>query len=156
MLDALYSKDVLRRAASIGRTGRLQTPDATSVRVSPVCGSRITVDLSVRDGAVADYAQDIHACALGQSSAAILASKVIGRDAAELRDVAEALRAMLVDGAPPPGGDWADLAILAPVHGHKARHGAVMLPFEATLEALAAVTGDPGIPVDRQLTKNAS
>jgi NifU-like protein involved in Fe-S cluster formation len=155
MLDALYNKDVLRRAATIGRVGRLAVPDATVTRVSPVCGSRITVDVVVRDGVVADFAQDIQACALGQSSAAVLADKVIGRGAAELRAVAVALRAMLVDGAPPPGGDWEGLAILAPVHAHKGRHGAVMLPFEAALEALAEVTGEGAIPADLQLTKRS-
>jgi NifU-like protein involved in Fe-S cluster formation len=155
MLDALYSKDVLRRAATIGRVGRLAAPDATASRVSPVCGSRITVDLTVRDGVVADYAQEVHACALGQSSAAILAETIVGRGAAELREAAERLRAMLVEGAPPPDGDWAALAILAPVRDHKSRHGAVMLPFEAAIDALAGVTGEETVPADRQLTRRA-
>lgn len=155
MLDALYSKDVLRRAATIGRTGRLPAPDASVTRVSPVCGSRITVDVTVTDGVVTDYAQDVHACALGQSSAAALAENIVGRSAAELRAVAERLRAMLVDGAPPPDGDWSGLAILAPVHQHKTRHGAVMLPFEAALDAVAEVTGEAAVPVDRQLTRRS-
>lgn len=155
MLDALYNKDVLRRAATIGRTGRLPVPHASVTRVSPVCGSRITVDLAMTDGVVSDYAQDVHACALGQSSAAVLAEKVIGRNGSELRAVARQLRAMLVDGAPPPDGDWAGLAILAPVHGHKTRHGAVMLPFEALIDAIAEVTGEDGIAADKQLTKRS-
>ncbi len=156
MLDALYNKDVLRRAATIGRTGRLAAPDASVTRVSPVCGSRITVDVTVTDGVVSDYAQDVHACALGQSSAAVLAEKVVGREGAELREVARKLRAMLVDGAPPPDGDWAGLAILAPVHEHKTRHGAVMLPFEAVIDAIAEVTGEDGVAAGEQLTKRSS
>ncbi len=155
MLDALYNKDVLRRAATIGRTGRLAAPDASVTRVSPVCGSRITVDVTVKDGVVSDYAQDIQACALGQSSAAVLAEKIMGRNIAELREVAGALRAMLVDGAPPPDGDWAGLAILAPVHDHKGRHGAVMLPFEAVIDAIAEVTGEDGVAASEQLTKRS-
>ncbi len=155
MLDALYSKDVLRRAATIGRTGRLSAPDASATRVSPVCGSRITVDIAVTDGVISDYAQDVHACALGQSSAAVLAERIIGRDINELRDVAGKLRAMLVDGAPPPDGDWAGLAILAPVQAHPARHGAVMLPFEAAIEAIAQVTGETGLPAGEELTKKS-
>lgn len=155
MLDALYNKDVLRRAATIGRTGRLPAPDASVTRVSPVCGSRITVDVTVKDGVVSDYAQDIQACALGQSSAAVLAEKVVGRNMVELRDVAGALRAMLVDGATPPDGDWAGLGILAPVHAHKTRHGAVMLAFEAVIDAIAAVTGEDGVAAGEQLTKRS-
>ena len=155
MLDALYSKDVLRRAAMIGRTGRLSAPDASVTRVSPVCGSRITVDITMRNGVVTDYAQDIHACALGQSSASILAERVIGRPGSELREVAASLRAMLVDGAPPPDGDWSALAILAPVHAHKGRHGAVMLAFEAAIDAIAQATGEEAVPADQQLTKRS-
>ena len=156
MLDALYSKDVLRRAAMIGRTGRLAAPGASVTRVSPVCGSRITVDVEMRDGVVSDYAQDIHACALGQSSASILAEQIVGRSGRELREVAANLRAMLVDGSPAPGGDWSALSILAPVHDHKSRHGAVMLAFEAAIDAIADVTGEDAIPADRQLTKRSS
>jgi len=155
MLDALYNKDVLRRAATIGRTGRLPAPDASVTRVSPVCGSRITVDVTVTDGVVSDYAQDVHACALGQSSAAVLAEKVVGRNMVELREVAGALRAMLADGAPPPDGDWAGLGILAPVHAHKTRHGAVMLAFEAVIDAIAEVTGEDGVDAGEQLTKRS-
>lgn len=154
MLDALYSKDVLRRAAMIGRTGRLSAPDASVTRVSPVCGSRITVDIKLKDGRVSDYAQDIHACALGQSSAAILADRIVGRSGAELREVAAGLRAMLVDGAPPPDGDWSALSILAPVHHHASRHGAVMLAFDAALDAIAEAGGEPP-PADGQLTRRA-
>lgn len=155
MLDALYSKDVLRRAATIGRIGRLDAPGASVTRVSPVCGSRITIDIRMQDGRVSDYAQDVHACALGQSSAAILADKIVGKSLDELRETASALRAMLVDGAVPPEGDWSALAILAPVHEHRTRHGAVMLPFEAAVDAAAAIAGQDGIPPDTQLTKRA-
>ena len=113
------------------------------------------MDVTVKDGVVSDYAQDIHACALGQSSAAVLAEKIMGRNIAELREVAGALRAMLVDGTPPPDGDWAGLAILAPVHDHKGRHGAVMLPFEAVIDAIAQVTGEDGVAASEQLTKRS-
>ena len=155
MLRARPSNSLLRRAATIGRTGRLSAPDASVTRVSPVCGSRITVDVAMKDGVVSDYAQDVHACALGQSSAAVLAEKVVGCGIAELREVAARLRAMLVDGAPPPDGDWSGLAILAPVHAHQARHGAVMLPFEAVIDSIAEVTGEETVPADRQLTKRS-
>lgn len=155
MLDALYSKDVLRRAATISRIGRLETPGASVTRVSPVCGSRITVDIKMEEGVVSDYAQDVHACALGQSSAAILAEKIVGKTLDELRETASALRAMLVDGAVPPDGDWSSLGILAPVHDHKTRHGAVMLPFEAAIDAAAVIAGQDGVAPDTQLTRRS-
>lgn len=155
MLDELYSKDVLRKAGNISRTGRIANAQSTITRASPVCGSRIRIDLNVGDGKVTDFAQEIHACALGQSSAAIVAEHVIGKTAGELLEVAKKMRTMLLEGGPPPGGEWADLGVLASVHDHKARHGAVMLPFEAVIEGLTKITGEDGIAPDDQLTKNA-
>ena len=152
MLDELYSKDVLRKAGNISRTGRLDAPDVTIERRSPVCGSRIRIDLRVEDGKVADYAQEIHACALGQSSAAIVAEHVVGKTSAELRALARAMRAMLVEGGPPPAGEWAELAVLASVHDHTARHGAVMLAFEAAIDGIAQLTGEEDLSPEEQLT----
>ena len=156
MLNALYSKDVLRQAAKISRTERLPSPGITVTRRAPTCGSRIVIDLSADDGGrVLDYAQDIHACALGQAAASIVAQHVVGKRAADLIPVARQVRAMLLDGAGPPGGEWADFEVLAPVHNYAPRHGAVMLALEATLDALGQLTGDPGLPADQQLTRSA-
>ena len=137
MLDALYSKDVLRHAAAISRTDRLAAPDVTLSHTAPLCGSRITIDLGVDDtGRVVDYAQDIHACALGQAAASIVAQHIIGQSGDQVRVIADQVRAMLVDGAHPPGDEWADFAILAPVHEYSPRHGAVMLALETVLDAM--------------------
>jgi NifU-like protein involved in Fe-S cluster formation len=143
MLNELYSRDVLKKAAAIGHTRPLEAPGAVAERVSPVCGSRIRVEITVENGRITDYAQDIHACALGQSSAAIVGEHVIGKSAEELEEVAKAIRAMLADGAPSPKGEWADYGILAPVHDYSPRHGAVMLPLEATLDALSRLGAGP-------------
>lgn len=155
ILIGLYSKAVLAKAGGISRTGRLEAPDISVTRMSPVCGSRIRVDLKVEDAKVSDYAQEIHACALGQAAAAIVAEHVLGKNLDELCAAARQMRAMVVDGALPPSGDWAGLGILASVHDHKARHGAVMLAFEATLEGLATLTGEDGLAPEEQLTKSA-
>ncbi len=155
ILIGLYAKDVLAKAGGISRTGRLDDPHITLTRTSPLCGSRIRVDLKVDGGKVADYAQEIHACALGQAAAAIVAEQVLGKTLGEMRGAARQMRAMIVNGGPPPGGEWADLGILASVHNHKARHGAVLLALEATIEGLAALTGEDGLSAEEQLTKNA-
>lgn len=155
ILIGLYSKDVLAKAGGISRTGRLREPDITVTRRSPVCGSRIQVDLKVEDRKVSDYAQEIHACALGQAAAAIVAEHVVGKTLDEMRGAARQMRAMIVDGGPPPSGDWSDLAILASVHDHKARHGAVLLALEATIEGLAAICSEEGLAPEEQLTKSA-
>ena len=59
MIDDLYSAKVLKLAAELPRTGRLTAPDASVEKVSKLCGSRVTVDVKVADGRVADFAQDV-------------------------------------------------------------------------------------------------
>lgn len=141
MIDDLYSAKLLRLAAELPRTGRLVDPDATSEKVSKLCGSRIIVDVKVSGGRVTDFAQDVKACALGQASASVLGAHVIGASLAELETTRDAFRAMLKAGGLPPEGRFAELALLAPVRDYPARHTSTMLAFEAVAEAVAeAVT----------------
>jgi len=136
-LVKLYSGRILALAADIPHTGRLAAPTATAKRRSPQCGSTVTVDLEVSDGRIADFAQEVRACALGQASAAVIGRAAIGRSRAEIEAARDALAAMLKDGAPPPAAPFDDLEALLPAREFVNRHPSIMLAFEATAEALA-------------------
>ena len=135
MIDDLYSAKVLTLAANMPRAGRLSAPQASSEKVSKLCGSRVVVDLSLADGRVADFAQDVKACALGQASAAVLGANVIGASIPELEQARDALKAMLKQGGAPPQGRFADLKVLEVVRDYPARHASTLLAFEAAVEA---------------------
>lgn len=135
MFDDLYTARVLRLAADLPHRGRLAEPDASVEKTAKLCGSRVVVDVTVRDGRVAEFAQDVKACALGQASAGILGAGVIGASVEDLEAARDALRAMLKEGAPPPDGRFADLAVLAPVKDYPPRHASTLLAFEAAAEA---------------------
>ncbi|MGH6957215.1 MAG: iron-sulfur cluster assembly scaffold protein [Caulobacteraceae bacterium] len=137
MIDDLYSARILKAAANMPRAGRLAQPDASAEKVSKLCGSRVLVDVKLEGGRVADYAQDVKACALGQAAAAILGEHVIGASVVEIEMARDALRAMLKEGAAPPEGRFSQLAMLAPVKDYPPRHASTMLAFEATAEACA-------------------
>ncbi len=64
MLNDVYNARILDLAGNIPRLGRLPAPDATATAHSKLCGSTVTVDLKVSDGAVSDFAHDVKACAL--------------------------------------------------------------------------------------------
>jgi NifU-like protein involved in Fe-S cluster formation len=140
MIDDLYSAKLLKLAANLPRSGRLAAPDASVEKVAKLCGSRVVVDVMVADGRVADFAQDVKACALGQASAAVLGATVIGADLAELELARDQFRAMLKDGAPAPVGRFSDLEMLAPVKDYPARHASTLLAFEAVTEAVRMAT----------------
>jgi len=136
MIDDLYSAKILTLVARIPRAGRLAAPDGSAEKTSKLCGSTITVDVTLEDGRVADFAQDVRACALGQAAASVLGAQVIGADLAEIEMAREALRAMLKAGGPAPEGRFAELAVLAPVKDYPARHASTLLAFEAAAEAV--------------------
>jgi NifU-like protein involved in Fe-S cluster formation len=135
MIDELYTAKILKAAANMPRAGRLAHPDASAEKVSKLCGSRVLVDVVLQDGRIADYAQEVKACALGQAAAAIMGEHAIGASVQEIESARDALRAMLKAGGPPPEGRFADLAMLAPVKDYPPRHASTLLAFEATAEA---------------------
>ena len=57
-LIKLYSARILSLAADIPHLDRLDAPDATAKRRSPLCGSTVTVDLQVKDGRITGFGQD--------------------------------------------------------------------------------------------------
>lgn len=141
MIDELYSGKILALVANMPRAGRLTAPDASSEKTAKLCGSRITVDVTVTtDGKVSDFAQDVAACALGQASAAILGANIIGADLAEIELARDALRAMLKTNGSPPAGRFSELAVLEPVKDYPARHASTLLAFEAAVEAVSRAT----------------
>jgi NifU-like protein involved in Fe-S cluster formation len=136
MIDDLYSARILKLVANIPHAGRLPAPDASAEKISKLCGSRILVDVKVKDGRVADFAQEVKACALGQAAAAVLGTHVIGAHLDEIEMARDALRAMLKANGPAPGGRFSELAVLEAVKDYPARHASTMLAFEAAAEAV--------------------
>lgn len=135
-LSDLYSEKILDLAANAVQPGRLERPDGTARRVSRVCGSIIEADVAVREGMIVGYGHSVSACALGQTTAAVVAREIVGTPIAEFRQVAAQMREMLTGEGAPPSGKWADLRYLEPVRAYRARHGSTLLVFEAVLGAL--------------------
>ena len=139
MLNDIYNRRVLELAADIPRQGRLQAPQASAKAHSRLCGSTVTVDLSLADGKVSDFAHDVRACALGQASSSLMARHVVGATPEELKALRETMVAMLKAGGPPPQGKWADFAVLEPVREYKARHASTLLTFDAVCDAIGQI-----------------
>lgn len=136
MMENLYNARILELAEALNKDDRLDNPDATVTLDSPLCGSRIRVDLCFDGDKVTAYGQQVRACALGQSAAAIMARHAVGRTEDELRALRDRMQAMLKQDGPPPTGVWEELKILEPARAHKSRHASIMLPFNAILKAI--------------------
>src|SRR6218665_2081991 len=108
-LSDLYSEKILDLAGNAPQPGRLAGADASARKVSRVCGSVIEVDVTVRDGVIVDYGHEISACALGQTSAAVVAREIVGTPVDEFRQLREQMHAMLKRDGAAPEGKWSDL-----------------------------------------------
>lgn len=137
MPSALYSRDILRLASSIPHLGRLEHPQASVEKSSAVCGSRVAVDVALDgEGRVTELGQEVQACALGQASASLMGAHAVGRTRAELEEARDSLAAFLSGQSERPG-DWPGLDVFAEARRVPARHGSILLAFEAAAEAAA-------------------
>lgn len=134
MSAPLYNAEILRLAATIPHHERLTEPMATAEKRSPICGSRVTIDVTVDDeGKVSEVGLLVRACALGQASSSLLASNILGRTPAELAAARDALTAWLAREGDAP--DWPGMDIFTPALDYTARHPSIRLAFEAAAEA---------------------
>ena len=136
-LMKLYSGRILALAADIPHMGRLDSPQASAKRRSPLCGSTVTVDVVMQDGRVAAFAQDVKACALGQAAAAVVGAAILGRTRAEVDRARDQLAAMLA-GGPVPDAPFDGLEVLTPAREFRNRHASIQLALQAASEAIAA------------------
>ncbi len=134
-LIKLYSARILALTAEIPHLARLEGPQASVRKRSPLCGSTVTVDLDVLDGRVSRFGQDVKACALGQAAAAVLGAGVIGCTALDLRRAADQLEAMLKSDGPVPDAPFDGYEALLPAREFRNRHASILLAAQAAAEA---------------------
>ncbi len=135
MSEALDNTQILRLAASTADAARLADPQGSATKVSPVCGSKVTVDLDLDDaGRVSRFGQEVRACALGQAAAALVAADIIGKDSAALVAARADLAGWLAARSEAVPG-WPGMAVFAPARPHRARHPSILLAFDAAIEA---------------------
>ena len=144
MKDALYHQAILELARQTRADARLAAPQASVTLDNPLCGDRITLDLSLAEGKVSEVGHRVRGCLLCQAAAAVIASRAPGETPQALRTFARDLADALAGRTDLAGGSWSELAAFAPVRPHKSRHDCVLLPFQALTQALDEIDSDPG------------
>ena len=139
MKDALYHQAILELARQARADARLAAPQSSVTLDNPLCGDRITLDLSLAEGKVGEVGHRVRGCLLCQAAAAVIASRAPGETPQALRTVARDLADALAREAGKINGRWPELAAFGPVRPHKSRHDCVLLPFEALIQAIDQV-----------------
>ncbi|MBD9525296.1 MULTISPECIES: iron-sulfur cluster assembly scaffold protein [Paracoccus] len=137
-LMQLYSRRILALASDIPHLGKLENATGSAHRRSPQCGSSVTAHVVMDGDNVAEFSQEVRACALGQASASVLGSAVIGASREVIAQATEELEAMLKSGGPAPSEPFAALETLLPAREFPNRHASILLAWQATLGAIDA------------------
>lgn len=135
-LIKLYSGKILELAADIPHHARLDAPDASVKKRSPLCGSTVTVDVTLENGKVAAYGQYVKACALGQAAASVVGAAIIGTTPEQITRARDELRVMLKEDGPTPSAPFDGLEVLRPAMAFKNRHASILLTLEAATDAV--------------------
>ena len=138
MTPPLYTREILRLAASIPYLEPFDELDGAIELRSPTCGSRMrmAVELDWADRVVR-VRQAVEACAFGQATAALMGGHAMGRSAEEAATALKELEVWLAGSGDVPTA-WPGLEALAPARSRKGRHGAILLPFRTLLAAIEA------------------
>ena len=137
----LYTTEILRLAASLPEPAALDRVDGSADERSPTCGSTVRIQVQLDEaGRVLNISQEVHACAFGQASAALLAANAPGRKRDDVVQAVSELSAWL-EGTRDDPGQWSGLAALAPARTRRSRHGAILLPFRALSSAMKTAAG---------------
>jgi NifU-like protein involved in Fe-S cluster formation len=104
---------------------------------SRTCGSSLILGVDCdAGGAIAAIGLQVTACAVGQSSAAVLAMAAAGKDARAFAAVHHQIECWLEKEGPLP--EWPGFDALEPARAHPGRRAALMLPWKAAIEALSS------------------
>jgi len=134
-LASVYSHRLRELAAKVRADKRLVPAEMSVTRTSRSCGSSVTLDIRRDRDTITALGWRTRACTLGMAATAIVIDQAQGRCFCDVAAVAERLRLLLAGGdeeIPPP---WNDLMVFSAARELTARHGSIMLPFEALIHA---------------------
>ncbi|PLK25887.1 iron-sulfur cluster assembly scaffold protein [Novosphingobium sp. TH158] len=131
----LYTPQVLALATGLARWPHDPAMPLQGRARSQSCGSTLALSLELDEqGRIAGLGVAAQACAIGQASAAIFAAAAEGKNGQELASSLSAIEDWLSGKGEMPA--WPGLDAIAAATAYPARHGAVLLPWKAALDAL--------------------
>ncbi|WP_421846985.1 iron-sulfur cluster assembly scaffold protein [Novosphingobium sp.] len=131
----LYTPEILGAATALADFSWDESLPLRGEARSRRCGSTLALGLAVdAEGRISALGLRPHACAIGQAAAYAFASAAKGRSREQIADARTALADWLAGTAEMP--DWPGIALVEPALGYPARHGAIMLAWDAALAAL--------------------
>jgi nitrogen fixation NifU-like protein len=139
-LAGLYQELILAHYRKPRHRGTLASPTHSATQRNPLCGDELTVQLRVREGALAEAAFEARGCSIAQATASMLLERAVGAPVAEVRELIETVDRLVESPAPLDDVEHAGLGDLRALHSvsrFPARRACVRLVLGAVREALA-------------------
>lgn len=134
----LYSAELLALAVELADCPFDQAAPLTGTARSRTCGSSVTLSgRADRAGTLQDVGLRVSACAVGQAAAAIFVAGAAGRTASAIEAARRQTARWLAGSGPRP--DWPGIEALEVALPHVGRHQAILLPWNAAIDALSKV-----------------
>lgn len=137
-MSDLYQDAIVAQAKAAARAGRLDPADASLTRDNPLCGDRVTIDVRLKEGRIADIAHRVRGCLLCEAAASAIGANAVGKSFADIVAIEKDVRTLLEGGQRAPGL-WRELNAFLPVRDYASRHTCVLLPFETLRELLSGI-----------------
>jgi NifU-like protein involved in Fe-S cluster formation len=138
--SALYTPQLLALAVSLADCPFDEKAPYTGRARSATCGSTVAFSAALDDAQVFQPGVRATACAVGQAAAAIFMAGVSGSTRQRVASSRSAIADWLANDGPLP--DWPGFEVLEPAKAYPARHGAILLAWDAALAALPKETAD--------------
>ena len=133
----LYSPEILAAAVGLADFPLDPALPLNGEARSRSCGSSLKLALSLDDqGQISRVGCRAQACAVGQAAAHIFAVAAPGHTAQQVAATRTELARWLCRAGPAPA--WPGIALLDAARDYPARHGAILLAWDAALAALAS------------------
>jgi nitrogen fixation NifU-like protein len=136
-LAELYQEVILDHSRHPRNAGKPDGADREARGNNPLCGDRVTVYLSVRDGRIADVGFDARGCAISIASASMMSEMLKGKTVEEAKALFERFHALVTGAAQGDGAAEGldELGALAGVRDFPTRIKCATLPWHAMIAA---------------------
>ena len=140
-LSDLYQQLIIDHNRNPRNFGRLEDKTHEADGFNPLCGDKVTVYLSVRDGIVENIAFEGTGCAISIASASLLSEAIKGKPVEEALALFETMRGVLTGSDKPVDRDaLGKLAALEGVKAFPSRIKCAILSWHALNAALTEKT----------------
>jgi len=137
-MSDIYNERILALSKDQTLTGAFEEPDHEATLTNPLCGDRVHIQFCCAEDQITAVRYRTRGCLLCKAASALFAFSAPGMDRNDLLRLQQSLEASL---KAPQGQDIpfpAGHEIFAVLRSHRNRHGCVLLPYFAALEAWRA------------------